>query len=110
MPIREYQCEACGRRFEKLQKLSDPPVEVCLHCGRGPVHKVMSSPAIQFKGSGWYVTDYAKKDTGGGKKSDESSSDSPAKESSSQESASSDKESGKKTESTTATTDKNAKP
>src|SRR5262249_14273640 len=61
MPLYEYECDACGRRFEKIQKFSDSPLEVCALCGKGPVHKLMSSPAIQFKGSGWYITDYAKK-------------------------------------------------
>ena len=61
MPLYEYQCEACGRTFEKIQKFSDTPLEVCELCGKGPVRKLISSPAIQFKGSGWYITDYAKK-------------------------------------------------
>jgi putative FmdB family regulatory protein len=61
MPLYEYQCDACGRRFEKIQKFSDAPLETCALCGKGPVHKLLSSPAIQFKGSGWYITDYAKK-------------------------------------------------
>jgi len=64
MPLYEYECERCGHRFEKIQKFSDPLVEACPVCG-GPVRKLLSSPAIQFKGSGWYITDYAKKDTGG---------------------------------------------
>ena len=59
MPIYEYECEKCGHRFEKIQKFSDPPVAVCEKCG-GPVQKVQSAPAFQFKGTGWYVTDYAK--------------------------------------------------
>jgi len=61
MPLYEYECDACGSRFEKIQKFSDPPVNVCAKCGKGPVRKLLSSPAIQFKGSGWYITDYAKK-------------------------------------------------
>jgi len=61
MPLYEYRCEACGERFEVLQKFSDPTVEVCTKCGKGPVQRLMSSPAIQFKGTGWYITDYAKK-------------------------------------------------
>jgi len=60
MPLYEYECDACGHRFEIIQKFSDAPVERCPVCG-GAVHKVLSSPAIQFKGSGWYITDYAKK-------------------------------------------------
>ena len=63
MPLYEYQCEACSNRFERIQKFSDPPIETCPSCG-GPVRKLLSSPAIQFKGSGWYITDYAKKTTG----------------------------------------------
>jgi putative FmdB family regulatory protein len=60
MPLYEYQCDACGRRFELIRKFSDPPLESCPTCG-GAVHKLMSTPAFQFKGSGWYITDYAKK-------------------------------------------------
>ena len=60
MPLYEYQCESCDERFERIQKFSDPPVEACPSCG-GTVKKLLSSPAIQFKGSGWYITDYAKK-------------------------------------------------
>jgi putative FmdB family regulatory protein len=63
MPLYEYQCDACGHRFEVIQKFSDPPAETCPVCG-GAVRKLLSSPAIQFKGSGWYITDYARK--GGG--------------------------------------------
>lgn len=59
MPLYEYQCDACAHRFEVIQKFSDPPIEVCPKCG-SPVHKLLSSPAIQFKGSGWYITDYAR--------------------------------------------------
>ncbi len=61
MPLYEYECEACHNRFERIQKYSDPPIEICAVCGKGPVKKLLSSPAIQFKGSGWYITDYAKK-------------------------------------------------
>ena len=67
MPLYEYQCDACSHRFERIQKFSDPPVDTCPNCG-GTVKKLISSPAIQFKGSGWYITDYAKKSaTDGGK-------------------------------------------
>ncbi|HXI28821.1 MAG TPA: FmdB family zinc ribbon protein, partial [Vicinamibacterales bacterium] len=62
MPLYEYQCDECGHTFEKIQKFSDPLEDTCPKCG-GPVRKLMSSPAIQFKGSGWYITDYAKKDS-----------------------------------------------
>ena len=60
MPLYEYKCEACGNRFEKIVKFSDPPLDTCPKCG-GRVEKLLSSPAFQFKGSGWYITDYAKK-------------------------------------------------
>ena len=60
MPLYEYQCDTCAHRFEVIQKFSDAPIEVCPKCG-GPVKKLLSSPAIQFKGSGWYITDYARK-------------------------------------------------
>jgi putative FmdB family regulatory protein len=61
MPLYEYECDACQRRFERIQKFSDPAIDVCPNCGKGPVKKLLSSPAIQFKGSGFYITDYAKK-------------------------------------------------
>ena len=61
MPLYEYQCDACGHRFEVIQKHSDPPIEKCPVCGK-TVHKLQSAPAFQFKGTGWYVTDYARKD------------------------------------------------
>ena len=60
MPLYEYQCNVCSRRFELIQKFSDPLASECPTCG-GPVRKLFSSPAIQFKGTGWYVTDYARK-------------------------------------------------
>jgi|SRR5581483_9016483 len=66
MPLYEYQCDACGHRFEKIRKHSDPPIDTCPKCG-GAVHKLQSAPAFQFKGSGWYVTDYGKKEGGKGK-------------------------------------------
>jgi putative FmdB family regulatory protein len=61
MPLYEYEC-ANGHRFELIRKFSDPPADTCPQCG-ATVRKLMSSPAIQFKGSGWYITDYAKKDS-----------------------------------------------
>ena len=59
MPLYEYQCDKCAHRFEVIQKFSDAPIDVCPKCG-GPVVKLLSSPAIQFKGTGWYITDYAR--------------------------------------------------
>jgi len=61
VPIYEYECERCEHRFEVLQKFSDRPLRKCEKCG-GPVHKVLSAPGLLFKGSGWYVTDYANSD------------------------------------------------
>src|SRR5262245_10796114 len=71
MPLYEYECDDCGHRFARIQKFSDPPVETCPKCG-SRVHKLVSSPAFQFKGTGWYVTDYAKKDSGSDTKSEKS--------------------------------------
>jgi putative FmdB family regulatory protein len=92
MPLYEYLCDACGHRFEKIQKFSDPLVAECPKCG-GAVHKLMSSPAIQFKGSGFYITDYAKKDHVAAAKADSASnngSGSSSKESTATEGAKSD--------------------
>jgi putative FmdB family regulatory protein len=61
MPLYEYQCEQCSERFEVIQRFSDPAIERCRKCGGGPVNKLISPPAIQFKGTGWYITDYGKK-------------------------------------------------
>ncbi|MGC1449100.1 MAG: FmdB family zinc ribbon protein [Candidatus Sulfotelmatobacter sp.] len=102
MPLYEYECKKCGHRFEKIQLYSDKMVKKCPECG-GQVEQMISAPAVQFKGSGWYVTDYAKKSSSPGSsggdsaskdkkddkpKSDGSSKDSSSKESSSKESSS----------------------
>jgi putative FmdB family regulatory protein len=108
MPLYEYECKKCGHRFEKIQLYSDKMVKKCPECG-GQVEQMISAPAVQFKGSGWYVTDYAKKssspgssaggDSGSKDKKDEksksdsaskdsSTKDNPSKESSSKESSS----------------------
>ena len=71
MPLYEYQCKKCGHRFERIQRFSDPLVKKCPECG-GKVEQLLSAPAVQFKGSGWYVTDYAKKPAGGSAKSESS--------------------------------------
>ena len=63
MPLYEYCCKKCGKRIERIQKFSDAPLNLCEECG-GELEKMLSAPAIRFKGSGWYVNDYA------GKKSD----------------------------------------
>ena len=64
MPLYEYECTDCGHLTEALQRLGDPPLSKCPRCG-GPLKKLLSAPAFQFKGSGWYVTDYARKGGGG---------------------------------------------
>ena len=64
VPLYEYECGTCGHRFEKIRKYSDPPVKKCPKC-KGTVRKLASAPAIQFKGAGWYITDYARKSTPG---------------------------------------------
>ena len=103
MPLYEYECKKCGHRFEKIQKFSDKMVKKCPECG-GQVEQVISAPAVQFKGSGWYVTDYAKKSSSPGSsgsgdsgskdkkddkpKSESSSKDGSTKETSSKESSS----------------------
>lgn len=110
MPLYEYQCLKCGRKTEKIEPVSGPHQKKCPHCG-GKVESLISAPAIQFKGSGWYVTDYAgkspsadSKDSGadskdGGKDSsvkDAGGKDSAAKDSSSKDSAAKEKKPVKK--------------
>jgi len=116
MPLYEYECKKCGHRFEKIQLYSAKMVKKCPECG-GQVEQMISAPAVQFKGSGWYVTDYAKKSSSPGssgssdssakeKKDDKSKSDggskdssqkdSSSKESSSKESSSSSKDTSSK--------------
>ena len=73
MPIYEYQCNKCGHRFEAIQKVNDAPLKKCEKC-KGKAERILSSPAIQFKGSGWYVTDYARKSGGPEPAKSESSS------------------------------------
>src|SRR5581483_3358222 len=90
MPLYEYECQVEGNRFEVIQKFSDAPLTVCPTCG-GAVRKLLSSPAIQFKGSGWYITDYARKGNSGdgGSSTKSSSSSSKSSDSSSPTSSSS---------------------
>lgn len=88
VPIYEYECERCQHRFEIMQKFSDRPLKKCEKCG-GPVHKVLSAPGLLFKGSGWYVTDYAnperkkalKAEKDGGSNGDKKADPTPAKSS-----------------------------
>jgi putative FmdB family regulatory protein len=79
LPLYEYQCQKCHSLTERIQKFSDPPLAVCPHCG-GELEQLISAPAVRFKGSGWYVTDYAKKSSGGGSSSGNGSSSSSGAE------------------------------
>jgi putative FmdB family regulatory protein len=75
MPLYEYLCANCGKRFERIQKFSDPPLTEHPECGSGPVERLISTSALQFKGTGWYVTDYAKGGSNGSAGSDSKSSE-----------------------------------
>jgi putative FmdB family regulatory protein len=105
VPLYEYECQKCGRRTEKIENVSGPHLKKCPHCG-GEVEALISAPAIQFKGSGWYVTDYAGKSSGGDKSEkgkDEKGAasdkkDSGAKDSAAKDSGSKDGSGDKKTE------------
>ncbi len=114
MPLYEYQCDACGHRFEAIRKFSDEPLEVCPECG-GHIQKLISAPAFAFKGTGWYVTDYAKKDSvaagksdGAGSKDKESQSK-DSKDSGEKDSKSSGDTSAKESSSTPAKTETSTK-
>ncbi len=105
MPMYEYLCANCGKRFELIQKFVDAPLTVHEECGGGPVERLISAPALQFKGTGWYVTDYAKGNGAGpkagseGKEKSEGSSESSKSESSKSESSKSEgKSEGSKSE------------
>jgi putative FmdB family regulatory protein len=102
MPLYEYECEKCAQRFERIQKFSDPPIESCPSCN-GPVRKLFSSPAIQFKGSGFYITDYARK-SGGDSAKPASGGDAKAKTETSTESKT-DKTDSRDTKSSTTKTE-----
>ncbi len=108
MPLYEYKCLKCGRRTEKIESVAGPHLKKCPHCG-GKVEAMISAPAIQFKGSGWYVTDYAGKSAAreAGNKEEKAAADkaekkdTPAKDSTTKESAAKESStSEKKTEKT----------
>jgi putative FmdB family regulatory protein len=90
VPLYEYQCKKCKHKFEKIQKFSDPPVRKCPECG-SPVEKVMHAPNVQFKGTGWYVTDYGGKD-----KSEKSKQEGSSEKSGSEKKEATAKEDGSK--------------
>lgn len=84
VPLYEYKCRKCGRLTEKIENVSGPHLKKCPHCG-GKVEAVITAPSIQFKGGGWYVTDYGGKSTDGGSKTEKpagETKETPAKESS----------------------------
>ena len=91
MPLYEYECQSCGRRTEVIQRISDDPLETCEYCS-GDLEKLISAPAFQFKGSGWYVTDSA--DKGGGKSQDDKPKDSGSGDSKTEKKATGSKDSG----------------
>jgi putative FmdB family regulatory protein len=100
MPLYEYQCKKCGHIFEKILKFSDKPIKKCPECG-GAVEQMISAPAVQFKGSGWYVTDYAKKSQSSSSSSDGGKDSKDSKESKdSKDSKKDEKKSGTSKEST----------
>jgi putative FmdB family regulatory protein len=102
MPLYEYQCDACGGRFEVIQKFSDV-TEECRKCGKGPVHRLQSAPGIQFKGTGWYVTDYAQKGKSGGESSAGKGSSSDGDKSEAKKSDSGSSDSSSKSDSAAST-------
>jgi len=104
MPLYEYLCKKCGHVFEKIVKFSDKPIKKCPECG-GAVEQTISAPAVQFKGSGWYLTDYAKKSqssasssSDGGKDSKESRDSKESKKDEKKSDSSSKESTSKKTE------------
>ena len=117
MPLYEYKCKKCGHTFEKIQKYSDRMVKKCPDCG-GRVEQTITAPAVQFKGTGWYVTDYAKKSSGlsssagsskDSKKEDKPKSDGGAKESSSKESSSKESSSKESSSSSSSSRESSSK-
>ena len=98
MPLYEYECRKCGHRFEKIQKFSDPPPKSCPNCN-GKVRKLPSAPAIQFKGTGWYITDYARKSSQGtAEKEDKASADREKSSKGAEEKTSKEQKASKKEE------------
>jgi len=91
VPLYEYQCKKCKHKFEKIQKFSDQPVKKCPECG-GPVEKLLHAPAVQFKGTGWYVTDYGGKDKSDTSKPEGGSEKSEKKETTAKEDGAKGKE------------------
>ena len=98
VPLHEYQCKKCKHKFEKIQKFSDKPIRKCPECG-GPLEQLMHAPAVQFKGSGWYATDYASKGGSGDASSEGAASKSADKSDSKKTESKGDSKTESKTES-----------
>ena len=112
MPLYEFECDVCAHRFERIQKFSDPNPEACPKCG-GHVEKLLSSPAIQFKGSGFYLTDYGRsgsKTDSANVKSGKNDSGSTSGDSKSGGDSKSDSGSGSKSDSGGSSSSESSKP
>lgn len=111
MPLYEYKCHKCGKQFEVMQKFSDDPLKVHEDCG-GDVERLLSAPALQFKGSGWYITDYAKgksSATPAGKSGESGSGDGATKTDSKSTDSKSDSSSTSSTTSSSSTSSSDSK-
>ena len=107
MPLYEYLCKKCGHVFEKIVKFSDKPIKKCPECG-GSVEQTISAPAVQFKGSGWYVTDYAKKTQSSSSSSDGGNDSKDSKDSKESKESKESKKDEKKSDSSKESTSKKA--
>lgn len=107
MPLYEYRCKKCGHVFEKIVKFSDKPIKKCPECG-GAVEQTISAPAVQFKGSGWYVTDYAKKSQSSSSSSDGGRDSKDSKDSKESKDSKDSKKDEKKSDSSKERTSKKA--
>jgi putative FmdB family regulatory protein len=103
MPIYEYKCNSCGEKFERIEKFSDAPLETHEDCG-GAVERLLSAPALQFKGTGWYVTDYARSNGSGSSKSESAKETKSESKSDSSSSSSKSSDSGSSSSTTPSTT------
>ncbi len=107
MPLYEYKCLKCGRRTERIEGVSGPYLKKCPHCG-GKLESVITAPAIQFKGAGWYVTDYARKSRGDGDQAEKPVAE--AKETTTKEKDAAAKETASKEKDTASKESKEKKP
>ena len=112
MPLYEYRCTECEATLEAIQAFSAPPLEDCPECGRSSLKKLLSAPAFQFKGSGWYVNDYARKGNGNGdsKSNGDADSGKAAASEASSEKAKKSRDSGKKPSDSTSSKSETSSP